>query len=33
LIADQTGVEPDSYSGFAPQVPIKPTSISTIAYS
>jgi hypothetical protein len=33
LIADQTGVEPDSYSGFAPQVPIKPTSIATIAYS
>lgn len=33
LIADQTGVQPDTYSGFAPQVPIKPTSIATIAYS
>jgi NADPH-dependent 2,4-dienoyl-CoA reductase/sulfur reductase-like enzyme len=33
LIANQTGVKPDSHSGFAPQVPIKPTSISTIAYS
>lgn len=33
IIEDATGLQPDAYSGFAPQVPIKPTSIATIAYS
>jgi hypothetical protein len=33
LIANLTGSEIDPLSGFAPQVPVKPTSISTIAYS
>ena len=33
IIEDATGSQPDAFSGFAPQVPIKPTSIATIAYS
>jgi NAD(P)H-nitrite reductase large subunit len=33
IIEDATGLQSDAYSGFAPQVPIKPTSIATIAYS
>lgn len=32
IIEDATGSQPDAYSGFAPQVPIKPTSIANIAY-
>ena len=32
IIEDATGLQPDAYSGFAPQVPIKPTTIANIAY-
>ena len=32
IIEDATGSQPDAYSGFAPQVPIKPTTIANIAY-
>jgi hypothetical protein len=32
IIEDATGLQPDAYSGFAPQVPIKPTTIAYIAY-
>ena len=32
IVEDATGLQPDAFSGFAPQVPIKPTSIATIAY-
>lgn len=32
IVEDATGSQPDAYSGFAPQLPIKPTSIANIAY-
>jgi len=32
IVEDATGLQPDAFSGFAPQVPIKPTSIANIAY-
>lgn len=32
IIEDATGLQPDAFSGFAPQVPIKPTTIANIAY-
>jgi thioredoxin reductase len=32
IIEDATGLPSDALSGFAPQVPIKPTSIANIAY-
>ena len=32
IVEDATGSQPDEFSGFAPQVPIKPTSIANIAY-
>ena len=32
LLSTQYGLEVDEFSGFAPQVPIKPTPISVIAY-
>jgi hypothetical protein len=32
IVEDATGLQPDAFSGFAPQVPIKPTTIANIAY-